>query len=154
MKEIDCIYDMDGNQIKVGYTVVCIARDKGRGKLTTAKVVALHSKTVKLSFPEKEWKYEWTPDPVRPWDKSVGTYRELLVNVTGTVNHNAVYFCRGERDTYVEAIRRGNSKIGCRKCTMLKSPEILFCQECKDLLAEADAFLERLREQDKNGGAK
>lgn len=96
MKEqIEVIYDMGGNQIAVGDTVVCIARDKGRGKLTTAEVVAIHAKTVKLAFPEKEDEYAWVPDPSRPWDKPSGTYKKRRVHVTGTVSHDAVYYLSG-----------------------------------------------------------
>lgn len=89
MKEIDCIYDMDGNQIKVGDTVVCIARARGYGELTTAKVVKLHPKMVTLEYAELETRYHWNDTLC----KSV----ESKVNRTNTVRHNAVYFCRGAK---------------------------------------------------------
>jgi hypothetical protein len=82
MKAIEAIYDFAGNRICVGDTVVCIAREKGYGKLTSAVVVELNPKMVTLEFPELEWEYFYDNPRKR-------------VKVRSFVRHNAVFFMRG-----------------------------------------------------------
>ena len=45
-------------------------------------------------------------------------------------------------------------RLGCCECQPSKMPDLLLCQKCKEQLADADAFIERLREQEKKAGGK
>lgn len=88
MKEaIEVIYDMGGNQIAVGDTVVCIARKKGYGELTTAQVVELHPKMVTVEFSERVRGYVWS--------EKLGKHIQTITKKQATVRHNAVYYLDG-----------------------------------------------------------
>lgn len=86
-EKVEVIYDMGGNQIAVGDTVICIARKKGYGELTTAEVVELHPKMVTLEFSERVRGYVWS--------EKLGKHVEAMVKERGTVRHNAVYYLSG-----------------------------------------------------------
>jgi hypothetical protein len=82
-EKVEVIYDLAGNPIAVGDTVVCISREPGYRYLTTAQVVALNPRMVTLEQIVSREKY------------GMGGYRMHKVKEAFQVRHNAVYFCRG-----------------------------------------------------------